>query len=98
MVVVSYHVYILASRPNGTLYVGMTSNLAKRVWQHKNDVAEGFKRKHGVKTLVHIECYADLTSARSREYTLKRWRRSWKLDLIESHNPTWRDLFDDLNL
>jgi len=93
----SYYVYILANRPNGTLYIGMTSNPSQRIWQHKNDVAEGFTRKHDIKTLIHIEEYPDLASARSREQTLKRWRRSWKLQLIESQNPKWRDLYDELN-
>jgi putative endonuclease len=76
-------VYILASRRNGTLYVGVTSNLVQRVWQHKNDLAEGFTKKYGVHTLVWFEPHEMMESAITREKTIKGWHRAWKLDLIE---------------
>ena len=85
-------VYILASRRNGTLYTGVTSNLATRVWQHKNDVVEGFTKKYGVHTLVYYEVHEEMRSALTREKQIKKWKRSWKLALIEKQNPTWRDL------
>lgn len=91
-------VYILASRRNGTLYTGVTSQLANRVTAHKAGMVPGFTRTYGVKLLVYFEPYASITEARAREYSLKRWRRAWKLKLIEQDNPTWRDLSDDLNL
>ena len=89
-------VYMLASRKNGTLYVGVTSDLVKRVWQHKNDRIEGFTRQHGVHTLVWYEIHETMESAIEREKTVKRWRRKWKLDLIETANPQWSDLYCDL--
>ena len=89
-------VYILASRRNGTLYTGVTSNLATRVWQHKNDVVEGFTKKYGVHTLVYYEVHEEMRSALTREKQIKKWKRSWKLALIEKQNPTWRDLSGDL--
>lgn len=89
-------VYILASRRNGTLYVGVTSNLVQRVWQHKNDFAEGFTKKYGVHTLVWYEVHETMESAISREKAIKGWRRAWKLDLIEGANPSWQDLFDEI--
>ena len=94
---VSHFVYILASKRNGTLYVGVTSDLGKRVWQHGQGVVEGFTREYEVKRLVHAEEFSDLSAAREREHTLKRWRRRWKVALSESENPAWRDLYDDLN-
>ena len=89
-------VYILASRRNGTLYIGVTSDLAQRVWQHKNDVAEGFSKQFGVHTLVWYESHESMESAIAREKALKKWRRAWKLDLIEQENPQWHDLYADL--
>ncbi len=89
-------VYILASRRNGTLYIGVTSDLTQRVWQHKNDLADGFTRKHGVHTLVYAEFHEDMLGAIAREKQLKRWNRSWKIRLIERANPAWRDLGGDL--
>ena len=91
-----YHVYILANKRNGTLYVGITSSLARRMYEHKNGLAEGFTRKHGIKTLVHIEAYSDLEEARRRERSLKRWKRQWKIALIERDNPAWSDLYDEV--
>jgi putative endonuclease len=91
-----YHVYILASRRNGTLYVGVTSNLSKRVWQHREGLIEGFTKQYGVKLLVHYEAYSDVRAAIQREKNIKRWFRRWKLALIEKHNPEWRDLYPEL--
>ena len=85
-------VYILASKRNGTLYVGVTSDLPGRIWQHKADIVPGFTRRYGVHRLVWYEVHHTMTSAISREKTIKGWRRAWKLDLIEKANPTWRDL------
>jgi putative endonuclease len=89
-------VYMLASRQNGTLYVGVTSDLIKRVWQHKNDIVEGFTRQHGVHVLVWYEIHETMESAIVREKTIKEWKRKWKLNLIERSNPEWRDLYYDL--
>ncbi|MBI5263650.1 MAG: GIY-YIG nuclease family protein [Bradyrhizobium sp.] len=86
-------VYILASRRNGTLYTGVTSSLAQRVWQHKSDVTEGFSKRYGVHLLVWYELHETMESAISREKAIKEWKRNWKLELIEKTNPTWRDLY-----
>jgi putative endonuclease len=85
-------VYILASKRNGTLYIGVTSDLVQRVWQHKNNVIDGFTKKYGVHTLVYYEWYDDMESAILREKRLKKWNRAWKLRLIEEKNPDWNDL------
>ncbi|MCP5241075.1 MAG: GIY-YIG nuclease family protein [Zoogloeaceae bacterium] len=89
-------VYLLASKRNGTLYVGVTSNLAQRIWQHKEGVAEGFTKEHGVKTLVWYEVHESMESAIAREKAIKEWRREWKLSLIEKQNPEWRDLYAEI--
>jgi putative endonuclease len=89
-------VYILASRRNGTLYIGVTSDLPGRIWQHKNDVIKGFTQKYAVHTLVYCELHAEMPAAIAREKQLKEWRRAWKLDLIERHNPEWNDLYDQI--
>jgi putative endonuclease len=89
-------VYILASRRNGTLYVGVTSYLDRRVWEHKTDVVDGFSKRYGVHTLVYAEFHATMEEAILREKRIKAWRRGWKLKLIEDTNPTWRDLFDEI--
>jgi len=89
-------VYILASRRNGTLYVGVTSDLVKRVWEHKNDVVKGFTQRYGVHTLIWYEPHETMISAISREKAIKGWKRRWKLELIERSNPEWRDLYADL--
>ncbi|NLF00772.1 MAG: GIY-YIG nuclease family protein [Anaerolineales bacterium] len=90
-------VYILASRRNGTLYVGVTSDLRKRVWQHKNGELGGFTQKYGVHMLVYYETYVDMTEAIRREKQLKKWRRAWKVELIEKGNPQWRDLWAEIS-
>jgi len=89
-------VYLLASKRNGTLYVGVTSDLVKRVWEHKNDMVEGFTKRFGVHKLVWYELHESLTSAISREKAIKEWKRRWKLELITQTNPEWRDLYADL--
>ena len=89
-------VYMLASRRNGTLYVGVTSDLIKRVWEHKNDLVAGFTKRYGVHTLVWYEQHQSMTAAIEREKAIKEWQRKWNLELIENGNPTWRDLYDGL--
>ena len=89
-------VYMLASRRNGSLYVGVTSDLIKRVWEHKNDYVEGFTQRYGVHTLVWYEPHESMTAAIQREKAIKEWQRKWKLELIESGSPTWRDLYEGL--
>jgi putative endonuclease len=89
-------VYILASRGNGTLYVGVTSGLARRVWQHKNDLMKGFTRKYRVHILVWYEVHDTMESAIGREKAIKEWKRAWKISLIETGNPEWRDLYAEI--
>ena len=89
-------VYMLASKRNGTLYTGVTSNLVKRVWEHKNHASEGFTKKYNVTHLVWYEVHETMMSAISREKAIKNWKRVWKIDVIEAMNPQWRDLYDDL--
>jgi len=86
-------VYILASKRNGTLYTGVTSDLVKRIWQHKNDLTEGFTKRYHVHHLVWYELHSDMKSAIEREKNIKEWKRAWKIKLIEDHNPDWKDLF-----
>jgi len=93
---VSFWVYILASRRNGTLYVGMTDDLARRSWEHRTSAVPGFTRKYGVKMLVWFEQHETRESALQRERQLKKWNRAWKLPLIERFNPSWKDLADEL--
>jgi len=90
-----YYVYILASRKKGTLYTGVTSNLFKRAFEHKNNVVEGFTKRYGVYKLVYFERFRDVNSAITREKRIKAWKRQWKTDLIESCNPDWEDLYKD---
>jgi putative endonuclease len=94
-VVVGY-VYILASKPHGTLYTGVTNDLVRRVYEHKEGVARGFSKRYGVKTLVHFEVFDRIDDAILREKRVKGWRRAWKIALIEKDNPDWRDLYVDL--
>jgi putative endonuclease len=89
-------VYILASQRNGTLYVGVTSDLVKRIWEHKSDAVDGFTRKYGVHDLVYYELHADMLAAIAREKQLKKWNRTWKIELIETGNPEWRDLWEEI--
>jgi len=91
-----YFVYILASKRNGTLYAGVTNNLIKRVWEHKNNVIEGFTQKYNVRKLVYYEITDDVDSAIIREKQMKKWRRQWKIELIEKSNPEWKDLYYSL--
>ncbi len=91
-----YYVYILASRRNGTLYVGVTNDLVRRVWEHRTDSVEGFTQRYGVHQLVWFEQHADVEAAIVREKRIKRWRRVWKLQLIEQMNRQWCDLYDDI--
>ncbi len=87
-------VYILASKRNGTLYIGVTSNLVKRIWEHKNNKVEGFTKRYGVHQLVWYEIHENMESAIVREKRLKEWKRKWKLELIENNNPYWHDLYN----
>ncbi len=91
-----YAVYIMASRRNGTLYTGVTSDLLKRVWMHKHDVLPGFTSKYKVHRLVWYEIHVDVREAILREKRIKEWKRAWKLKLIEDMNPDWEDLYDGL--
>ncbi|MCU0615457.1 MAG: GIY-YIG nuclease family protein [Desulfobacterales bacterium] len=89
-------VYILASKRNGTLYIGVTSNLIKRVWEHKNKLVKGFSKQYDVHQLVWYELHESMESAILREKRVKGWKRSWKLNLIERMNPDWKDLYHSL--
>jgi putative endonuclease len=89
------YVYMLASAPYGTLYIGLTSDLVRRVWQHKCNFVEGFTKTYGVHRLVWYEIHADRLAAMTRERQMKLWKRSWKIRLIVKENPRWRDLYDD---
>ncbi len=93
----SFFIYILASKRNGTLYVGVTNNLVRRLSEHKAKLVPGFTRKCVVDQLVYFEAFDSVLEARARERSLKSWRRAWKIALIEKLNPDWRDLADDLN-
>ncbi len=89
-------IYILASQRNGTLYTGVSSALVKRVWEHKNDFVDGFAERYKVHALVYYELHADMNSAITREKQIKKWNRAWKIKLIETDNPEWRDLWEEL--
>jgi len=90
------YVYIMASGRNGTLYIGMTGDLVKRVWEHREGVADGFTKRYGCKLLVWFECHDRIDEAIRREKQMKEWRRAWKLREIEATNPDWNDLFPSL--
>ena len=90
-----YWVYIMASKRNGTLYIGVTNDIARRAWQHREGPVPGFTCKYGVKMLVYYEPFEDIRAAIHREDRLKKWKRRWKLELIERANPEWRDLYED---
>ena len=89
-------VYLMASGRNGTLYLGVTSDLPARTYQHRNGLVDGFSKEHGCKLLVWYEAYDDLDAARLRELQMKKWKRAWKIELIERHNPQWKDLYGTL--
>ena len=89
-------VYIMASAEHGTLYIGVTGDLKRRVWEHRDGIVEGFTQRYGLKRLVWFEHHADFLAAIAREKQLKKWNRAWKLELIETTNPAWRDLWVDL--
>ena len=93
-----YTVYIVTNKPKGSLYIGITSNLIKRVWQHKNEHFEGFTKKYKLKNLVYFEYHKEVYLAIKREKQLKFWKRRWKIELIESFNPTWKDLYEPMLL
>ena len=94
----SFYVYILASKRNGTLYIGMTDDLVRRIWQHRDGILPGFTKRYGVKTLVWYELHESRDSAFARERQLKKWNRAWKLKLIEERNPAWRDLWEEITM
>ncbi len=92
----SFYVYILASERNGTLYLGVSSDLVKRIWEHREGLFEGFTKKYGIKHLVWFEVHAEAMSAITREKQLKKWNRDWKINMIQQENPDWRDLYEDI--
>lgn len=87
-----FFVYILASQRNGTLYIGLTNNLQRRIFEHKNELIEGFTKKYKIKNLVYYEIHTEIEEAIKREKALKKWNRAWKINLIEKSNPNWNDL------
>ncbi len=91
-----YYIYILASRRNGTLYVGVTSDLLKRIYEHKQDLVDGFTKKYHVHTLVYYEVHNDIRAAIEREKQIKKWNRRWKMRLVEEMNSEWRDLYNEI--
>lgn len=91
-----YFVYILAKQRNSTFYVGVTNNLIRRIWEHKNGTAEGFTKKYAIHLLVYYETHAEIESAIRREKSIKRWSRAMKMEAIERVNPEWKDLYDTL--
>ncbi len=91
----TYYVYILAKARNSTFYTGFTENLAKRIWEHKNEVVEGFTKKYGIKNLVWYEMHENYEAALTREKQIKKWNRAWKMRLIEEKNPDWKDLYSE---
>lgn len=93
----AFFVYMLASQRNGTLYVGLTDDLVKRVWQHRNDIIPGFTKQYSIKMLVWYEVHESRESAFMRERQIKKWNRAWKLELIETANAAWRDLGDEIS-
>lgn len=92
----AYYVYMMASKRNGTLYTGMTSDLIKRIYEHRNGIVEGFTKRYGVKMLVWYETTNDVIAAIAREKNIQAWKRKWKLELIEKNNPEWNDLWEEI--
>ena len=90
------YVYIITNKPQGTLYIGVTNNLVRRIYEHKNKIIDGFSAKYSLDKLVYYEIYNDEITAIQREKNLKNWKRNWKKDLIETINPTWKDLYDEI--
>ena len=89
-------VYIMTNRPNGTLYVGVTADIARRAWQHREGLADGFTKRYGLKRLVYVEWHDEIKRAIQREKSIKRWPHAWKVNLILTHNPQWDDLYETL--
>ena len=89
-------IYMITNRPDGVLYIGVTTDLKKRIWQHKNKEIEGFSSKYNLKNLVYFEVYDDYWEAANREKRMKKWNRQWKINLIEKENPEWKDLYDEI--
>ncbi len=92
-----YYIYILANERNGTLYIGVTNSLIRRIYEHKHNLVEGFTKDHNIHRLVYYEEYNQIDNAISREKQMKKWNRKWKLQIIEKDNPGWRDLYEELN-
>ena len=92
----SYWVYILASKPGGTLYVGVTNDLKRRIYEHREGLADGFTKRYSVKSLVYFEPHETITTALQREKNINHWSREWKIDLIVGYNPDWRDLYEEI--
>jgi putative endonuclease len=92
----NYYVYIMASKKNGTLYIGVTKNLIKRVYEHKNNLVKGFTQRYKIHTLIYYETTSNISAAIAREKQLKNWHRPWKIALIENTNPQWKDLYNEL--
>ena len=90
------YVYIITNKPQGTLYIGVTNNLVRRIYEHKNKIIDGFSAKYSLEKLVNYQIYNDEITAKQREKNLKNWKRNWKKDLIETINPTWKDLYDEI--
>lgn len=91
-----FYVYIIANKPNGTIYIGVTNDLARRVYEHRESLVKGFTSRYGLKTIVYYEVFDSIVNAIQRETSLKRWPRKWKLALIEARNPQWRDLYEEI--
>ena len=91
-----YYIYILTNKKDGVLYIGVTNDLTRRVWEHKQKIVEGFSRKYQCKNLVYYETAIDINSAITREKQIKKWKREWKIRLIEKDNPDWRDLYPEI--
>ena len=92
----AYRVYILASKPGGTIYIGVSNNLIRRVYEQREGLADGFTKRYGIKTLVYFEAHDTIAAALQREKNIKHWSREWKVDLIAASNPHWNDLYDDI--
>jgi putative endonuclease len=92
----TFYVYMLASERNGTLYLGVTSDLVKRIWEHREGLFEGFTKKYGIKHLVWFEAHIEAMAAITREKQLKKWNRDWKIKMVQQENPDWRDLYQDI--